>query len=269
MNATAPPDVIQVTDYQNGSDSDTNIDDNDNAPAVEFYQPVSAVDSEDNEDQIEKEAVPIHSQLHSNGVTGAVETTNICLLPPYFSVQKMEISTRRATTSGGTYDFSHEENDNTELVTMADVLGRNCPRLQNIHIASIRLSNAVVLALTTTKLRGLRILSLVLGCEITDASVATIASSYQNLESYLQRSLPKAQMLLKSLVVIGALLGLALGIGSELLLEILSPGIIGGLFLPILGALPDAMLILVPQGMNGSTRAWRIFCSVWLELGSS
>jgi len=32
--------------------------------------------------------------------------------------------------------------------------------------------------------------------------------------------------------------------GSELLLEILGPGIVGGLFLPILGALPDAMLIL-------------------------
>lgn len=32
--------------------------------------------------------------------------------------------------------------------------------------------------------------------------------------------------------------------GSELLLEILGPGIIGGLFLPVLGALPDAMLIL-------------------------
>lgn len=32
--------------------------------------------------------------------------------------------------------------------------------------------------------------------------------------------------------------------GSELLLDILGPGIIGGLFLPVLGALPDAMLIL-------------------------
>lgn len=32
--------------------------------------------------------------------------------------------------------------------------------------------------------------------------------------------------------------------GSELLLEILGPGIVGGLFLPALGALPDAMLIL-------------------------
>ncbi|XP_009354874.2 F-box/LRR-repeat protein 17 [Pyrus x bretschneideri] len=79
-------------------------------------------------------------------------------------------------------DFSRQENDNTDLVTMADVLGRNCPRLQNIHIASIRLSNAVVLALTAAKLRGLRMLSLVLGSEITDASVAAIASSYQNLE---------------------------------------------------------------------------------------
>lgn len=34
-----------------------------------------------------------------------------------------------------------------------------------------------------------------------------------------------------------------LSAGSEMLLEILGPGIVGGLFLPILGALPDAMLI--------------------------
>lgn len=35
-----------------------------------------------------------------------------------------------------------------------------------------------------------------------------------------------------------------LSAGSELLLQILGPGIVGGLCLPILGALPDAMLIL-------------------------
>ncbi|KAL5989553.1 hypothetical protein ACLOJK_010445 [Asimina triloba] len=35
-----------------------------------------------------------------------------------------------------------------------------------------------------------------------------------------------------------------LSTGSELLLEILGPGVVGGLFLPILGALPDALLIL-------------------------
>ncbi|XP_043689478.1 sodium/calcium exchanger NCL-like [Telopea speciosissima] len=40
--------------------------------------------------------------------------------------------------------------------------------------------------------------------------------------------------------------------GSELLLAIIGPGIIGGLFLPILGALPDAMLILV-SGLSGTT----------------
>ncbi|XXG66744.1 hypothetical protein AAC387_Pa06g0257 [Persea americana] len=39
--------------------------------------------------------------------------------------------------------------------------------------------------------------------------------------------------------------------GSELLLEILGPGIVGGLFLPILGHLPDALLILV-SGLSGS-----------------
>jgi Ca2+/Na+ antiporter len=32
--------------------------------------------------------------------------------------------------------------------------------------------------------------------------------------------------------------------GSEILLEILGPGIVGGLFLPVLTSLPDAMLIL-------------------------
>ncbi|XP_028077254.1 sodium/calcium exchanger NCL1-like [Camellia sinensis] len=40
--------------------------------------------------------------------------------------------------------------------------------------------------------------------------------------------------------------------GSELLLAILGPGIVGGLLLPILGALPDAMLILV-SGLSGTT----------------
>lgn len=49
------------------------------------------------------------------------------------------------------------------------------------------------------------------------------------------------------ILVYGYLLYLAatfLSSGSELLLEILGPGLIGGLFLPMLGALPDALLIL-------------------------
>ncbi|XP_042516268.1 F-box/LRR-repeat protein 17-like [Macadamia integrifolia] len=79
-------------------------------------------------------------------------------------------------------DFSRQENDCTDLATMVDALGRTCPRLRNIHIASLRLSHAVVLALTAANLRNLCMLSLVLGSEITDASVAAIASSYDNLE---------------------------------------------------------------------------------------
>ena len=35
-----------------------------------------------------------------------------------------------------------------------------------------------------------------------------------------------------------------LSAGSELLLEIMGPGLVGGLLLPILGALPDALLVL-------------------------
>ncbi|PON95021.1 F-box domain containing protein [Trema orientale] len=79
-------------------------------------------------------------------------------------------------------EFSRQASDSTDLMSMAECLGRGCPRLQNIHIASVRLSHAVVLALTAAQLRGLRMLSLVLGSEITDASVAAIAQSYPNLE---------------------------------------------------------------------------------------
>ncbi|KAK2369325.1 Calcium-binding EF-hand family protein [Trifolium repens] len=53
--------------------------------------------------------------------------------------------------------------------------------------------------------------------------------------------------------------------GSELLLEILGPGIVGGLFLPILGALPDAMLILV-SGLSGSPEVAQSQVSVGMGL---
>ncbi|CAI9781233.1 unnamed protein product [Fraxinus pennsylvanica] len=79
-------------------------------------------------------------------------------------------------------DFSQQENDSTDLTTIVNGLGISCPKLQNIHIASTRLSHAVVLALTASNLRGLRMLSLVLGSEITDASVAAIATSSSKME---------------------------------------------------------------------------------------
>lgn len=79
-------------------------------------------------------------------------------------------------------DFSRQENDSTDLTAMMDGLGRSCPRLKNIHIASLQLSHSVVLSLTAANLRGLRMLSLVLGSEITDASVVAISKSYSNLE---------------------------------------------------------------------------------------
>ncbi|CAA0832156.1 F-box/LRR-repeat protein 17 [Striga hermonthica] len=79
-------------------------------------------------------------------------------------------------------NFSCQENDNTDLRTVMDALGRSCPKLQNIHISSVLLSHDVVLALSAANLRGLRMLSLVLGPGITDASVAAIASSFPKLE---------------------------------------------------------------------------------------
>ncbi|KAK9067587.1 hypothetical protein SSX86_011698 [Deinandra increscens subsp. villosa] len=79
-------------------------------------------------------------------------------------------------------DFSRQENDCTDLTSMMDGLGRTCPKLQNIHIASLQLSHSVVLSLAAANLRGLRMLSLVLGPEITDASVVAISKCYSNLE---------------------------------------------------------------------------------------
>ncbi|XP_009139227.1 F-box/LRR-repeat protein 17 [Brassica rapa] len=79
-------------------------------------------------------------------------------------------------------EFSLQEDDSTDLVAMIDGLGRTCTRLQNIHIASLKLSHTFVLALTAVNFRDLRMLSLVLGIDITDASVAAISSTYTNLE---------------------------------------------------------------------------------------
>ncbi|PIN16031.1 hypothetical protein CDL12_11327 [Handroanthus impetiginosus] len=70
------------------------------------------------------------------------------------------------------------------------------------------------------------------------------------------------------IVVYGCLMFLSatcLSTGSDLLLEILGPGIVGGLFLPILGALPDAILILV-SGLSGSTETAQSQVSVGMGL---
>ncbi|KAK8503590.1 hypothetical protein V6N13_009808 [Hibiscus sabdariffa] len=70
------------------------------------------------------------------------------------------------------------------------------------------------------------------------------------------------------ILVYGYLMFLAatyLSSGSELLLEILGPGIVGGLFLPMLGALPDAMLILV-SGLSGTAETAQDQVSVGMGL---
>ncbi|PWA81966.1 sodium/calcium exchanger family protein / calcium-binding EF hand family protein [Artemisia annua] len=70
------------------------------------------------------------------------------------------------------------------------------------------------------------------------------------------------------ILVYGYLMYLAatyLSAGSELLLEILGPGLVGGLLLPILGALPDAMLILV-SGISGSVEVAQEQVSVGMGL---
>ncbi|KAE8686167.1 hypothetical protein F3Y22_tig00111084pilonHSYRG00079 [Hibiscus syriacus] len=81
--------------------------------------------------------------------------------------------------------FSCPNLESMEISTSSRAVNRitgRSPKLQNIHIALHRLSHAVVLFLPAANLRGLRMLSLVLGSDITDAYVAAIASSYSRLE---------------------------------------------------------------------------------------
>ncbi|KAF9588686.1 hypothetical protein IFM89_014562 [Coptis chinensis] len=75
------------------------------------------------------------------------------------------------------------------------------------------------------------------------------------------------------IIVYGYLMFLAasyLSTGSELFLEILGPGIVGGLFLPMLGALPDALLILV-SGLSGTkeTAQGQVLVGMGLLAGST
>ncbi|KQK03282.1 sodium/calcium exchanger NCL1 [Brachypodium distachyon] len=61
-----------------------------------------------------------------------------------------------------------------------------------------------------------------------------------------------------------------LSAGSELLLEIMGPGLVGGLLLPILGALPDALLVLV-SGLSGTkeTAQSQVLIGMGLLAGST
>lgn len=60
------------------------------------------------------------------------------------------------------------------------------------------------------------------------------------------------------MVIYGAILAFGakmIGDGSELLLEIMDPGIIGGLVLPVLGAVPDAMIVVVSGAIGSAANA--------------
>ncbi|KAG8062793.1 hypothetical protein GUJ93_ZPchr0003g18227 [Zizania palustris] len=78
--------------------------------------------------------------------------------------------------------FTAQNNDSTDLVMLMDGLGRTCPNLKNMHISSAQLSNEAVFALESANLRGLCMLSLILGSKITDAAVASIIRSCASLE---------------------------------------------------------------------------------------
>ncbi|KAL6637475.1 hypothetical protein ACP70R_025047 [Stipagrostis hirtigluma subsp. patula] len=78
--------------------------------------------------------------------------------------------------------FAQQSNDCTDLIALMDGLGRTCPNLKNLHISSNQLSNEAVFALEGANLRGLCMLSLILGSKITDAAVASIVRSCASLE---------------------------------------------------------------------------------------
>ncbi|KAK3140158.1 hypothetical protein QOZ80_5AG0396870 [Eleusine coracana subsp. coracana] len=79
-------------------------------------------------------------------------------------------------------EFPKQNNDSTDLIALMDSLGRTCQNLRNMHISSIQLCNETVFALESANLRGLCMLSLILGSKITDAAVASIVRSCASLE---------------------------------------------------------------------------------------
>ncbi|KAK3146696.1 hypothetical protein QOZ80_3BG0270380 [Eleusine coracana subsp. coracana] len=78
--------------------------------------------------------------------------------------------------------FSQKSDDCTDLVSLMDGLGRTCPNLKKLHISSNQLSNEAISALESANLRGLCMLSLILGSKITDAAVPSIVRSCTSLE---------------------------------------------------------------------------------------
>ncbi|XP_039827872.1 F-box/LRR-repeat protein 17-like isoform X6 [Panicum virgatum] len=78
--------------------------------------------------------------------------------------------------------FAQQSNDYTDMVTLMDGIGRTCPNLNKMHISSNQLSNEAVFALESANLRGLSMLSLILGSKITDAAVASIVRFCTSLE---------------------------------------------------------------------------------------
>ncbi|CAM0875803.1 unnamed protein product [Alopecurus aequalis] len=75
-----------------------------------------------------------------------------------------------------------QSNDCTDLVTLMDGLGHSCPNLRNLHISSIQLSDEAVSTLGSANLRGLCMLSLILGSKVTDTAVASIVRSCASLD---------------------------------------------------------------------------------------
>ncbi|TVU49260.1 hypothetical protein EJB05_00560, partial [Eragrostis curvula] len=78
--------------------------------------------------------------------------------------------------------FPKQNNASTDLISLMDSLGRTYQNLRNMHISSIHFCNEAVFALESANLRGLCMLSLILGSKITDAAVASIVRSCASLE---------------------------------------------------------------------------------------
>ncbi|KAF3454855.1 hypothetical protein FNV43_RR05303 [Rhamnella rubrinervis] len=107
---------IAVTDHVNGSDSDTNLDDDD---APEYYQPISAVDDNEDEasgrindtggDEDRQENGEIHSERWSNGYHAIQAETGMSSLNPHEDLERNKSSSE---------DEDEQEEEEEEAVRM-------------------------------------------------------------------------------------------------------------------------------------------------------
>jgi Ca2+/Na+ antiporter len=168
----------------------------------------------------------------------------------------LDPSTASVTIAGEQADLSGPTAKLTALVVSRDAAAKGAPAVRQLPSASTAVATTTTPTTPTTSspstAQALSLAKQLAPVALGLAVVAAPATALSALASVggadgLAGSLVEA-VLFGAIILQGAKL---LSEGSELLLEVLDPGVVGGVLLPVLGATPDALIIL-SSGLNGT-----------------